>query len=368
MKTHFFLSLLFVSMLTVVNAQCPRTMITDGDNLIQDGAFNYGDKFFESDYEFRRSFFVEIKLDPGQFSVQLNPFYANQDFASCIGWDKKDNSMMVIDGDDNVGALIWGQEVEVEKGRMYNLTFYVATLRDLGSGPITFDVAINDKVLGTVEHSQIGTCNWEQYKYNWKATVSGKVKLKFINQFDYGPRGNDFILDDLAFYACKDQTLDDLTALLEESLIYEAKPKVVVVNDKEPEGIKEPLTIVEQIKEHSEGKLSAVTLNNVFFESGKSTLKQESFDELDMLASIMNGTHKNIKIEISGHTDNVGSESSNLALSRNRARSVMNYLLQKKVAYSRMKSLGFGSTKPVATNDTEEGRQKNRRVEFKILD
>jgi len=366
MKTNYFLLLLLFFVFQVANAQCPKSMIPEAENLIKDGEFNFGSKFFKSEYKFRRSFFVHNKLDPGEFSVQINPFYANQDFKSCYGWDKKDNSMMVIDGDDKVGALIWGQEIKVEKGKTYNLSFFVATLRDLGSEPITFEVAAGDKILGLVEHSQIGTCNWKQYKFNWKSTVSGKVQLKFVNQYDFGPRGNDYALDDIALYACSEQTMDDLLALLDAGLTFEKKPVVLAkVDEKEPE--EEELTIIKQIEKHDEGELEAVILNNVFFESGKSTLKEESFEELNTLASVMNGERKDIKIEISGHTDNVGSETSNLALSRNRARSVMNYLLKKKVAFERMKSLGFGSTKPVASNDTEEGRQKNRRVELKIL-
>ena len=75
-----------------------------------------------------------------------------------------------------------------------------------------------------------------------------------------------------------------------------------------------------------------------------------------------------MKIEISGHTDAVGADSDNLTLSNNRANAVMNYLLGKGIAKDRLSAKGYGETKFIATNDTDEGKQLNRRVEFVILE
>ena len=74
-----------------------------------------------------------------------------------------------------------------------------------------------------------------------------------------------------------------------------------------------------------------------------------------------------IEIEMSAHTDSRGTDEYNFKLSDNRARSVMEYIISKGIANTRITSHGYGETKPVATNDTDEGRQLNRRVEFKIL-
>lgn len=109
-----------------------------------------------------------------------------------------------------------------------------------------------------------------------------------------------------------------------------------------------------------------VRLNNVFFDFDKYDLKSESFPELDRVVKLLND-YPNIEIELSGHTDNIGSDEYNLKLSENRANAVAEYLYSKGIAKNRVIAIGFGKTKPVDTNDTEEGRQKNRRVEFKIL-
>ncbi|HEY5746755.1 MAG TPA: OmpA family protein [Chryseolinea sp.] len=109
-----------------------------------------------------------------------------------------------------------------------------------------------------------------------------------------------------------------------------------------------------------------IVLNNVFFDFDKATLKSESFPELNRVVTLM--TDKpTIQIEISGHTDTSGPEQYNLGLSERRAKAVMKYFSDKGVPKDRMTVLFFGETKPTESNDTKEGRKKNRRVEFKIL-
>lgn len=110
-----------------------------------------------------------------------------------------------------------------------------------------------------------------------------------------------------------------------------------------------------------------VVLNNIFFELGKAVLTKESHQELDKLAGILNDS-PTIKIEISGHTDNTGSAVVNARLSTERARAVVDYLVTRGVDRSRMTYMGYGPDQPVADNSTEEGRARNRRVEFKILE
>lgn len=109
-----------------------------------------------------------------------------------------------------------------------------------------------------------------------------------------------------------------------------------------------------------------VRLNNIFFETGKWDLLPESFTELDKLVKILND-NPNMEIEINGHTDNVGNDESNLALSQKRAAAVVTYMLGKGIASTRLDSAGFGESQPVAPNETEEGRALNRRVEFVII-
>lgn len=108
-----------------------------------------------------------------------------------------------------------------------------------------------------------------------------------------------------------------------------------------------------------------IRLNNLFFDFGKSDLRKESYSELNRTVELMK-QYPTMTIEISGHTDNVGGEADNLVLSENRAKAVLNYLTSKGIAAERIKSKGYGKTKPVSTNDTDEGRQLNRRVDFTI--
>jgi outer membrane protein OmpA-like peptidoglycan-associated protein len=109
-----------------------------------------------------------------------------------------------------------------------------------------------------------------------------------------------------------------------------------------------------------------VRLNNVFFDFDKWDLRPESFVELDRVVTLLK-ENPAIEIEMSAHTDSYGTDEYNFKLSDNRAKSVMEYILSKGVSANRITSKGYGETLPVSTNETDEGRQLNRRVEFKIM-
>jgi outer membrane protein OmpA-like peptidoglycan-associated protein len=93
----------------------------------------------------------------------------------------------------------------------------------------------------------------------------------------------------------------------------------------------------------------------------------ESMIELDRLATLLKNNPEK-KIEIGGHTDNVGSDEANLTLSNNRAQSVVDYLVKKGIAVNRLTAKGYGESVPIATNDTDAGRSKNRRTEFSVIE
>lgn len=111
---------------------------------------------------------------------------------------------------------------------------------------------------------------------------------------------------------------------------------------------------------------ASIVLNNVFFETNKYDLLPTSMIELDRLVTLLQQNPEK-KIEIGGHTDNVGSDEANLLLSDQRAASVVSYLVKKGIAADRLTAKGYGETMPVATNDTDAGRAKNRRTEFKVI-
>ncbi|MFT5779473.1 MAG: outer membrane protein OmpA-like peptidoglycan-associated protein [Crocinitomicaceae bacterium] len=110
---------------------------------------------------------------------------------------------------------------------------------------------------------------------------------------------------------------------------------------------------------------SKIALRNVFFDTGKSILRSESNAELGRLVQLMKDV-PGLKVEISGHTDNTGSAELNESLSQDRAQAVVNYLKAKGVSGGRMKAQGYGSSRPVDSNNTSDGRQQNRRTEFEI--
>jgi outer membrane protein OmpA-like peptidoglycan-associated protein len=118
-----------------------------------------------------------------------------------------------------------------------------------------------------------------------------------------------------------------------------------------------------QLNEATEG--ARIVLRNIYFDTGSANLRDESQQELDRLYDIMEKS--GLVIEIGGHTDDVGREDSNEQLSQARAEAVRSYVIDRGIAEDRIQAKGYGETEPIATNETEEGRQENRRVEIKVL-
>lgn len=107
-------------------------------------------------------------------------------------------------------------------------------------------------------------------------------------------------------------------------------------------------------------------LGGITFDSAKTNIKPTFTPVLDDIANVM-VKYPETKIEVQGHTDSIGDNNTNLSLSQLRAQSVTSYLTAKGVDSNRIRSVGFGETMPIASNDTAEGREKNRRVEIKII-
>jgi flagellar motor protein MotB len=109
-----------------------------------------------------------------------------------------------------------------------------------------------------------------------------------------------------------------------------------------------------------------IPINHIYYEVNQYTVTPESYAALDELVAMLEA-HPNMEVEISAHTDNVGTAVYNQQLSEKRAQNCVDYLVKKGIAASRLQYKGYGDTKPVSTNDTPEGRQLNRRIELKIL-
>lgn len=111
-----------------------------------------------------------------------------------------------------------------------------------------------------------------------------------------------------------------------------------------------------------------IVLRNVYFDFNRATLTAESLSELQKVVNLMKN-NPTLKVEIAGHTDNVGSATYNQVLSQRRAQAVVNYLVDRGIARTRLRAMGYGESRPLASNDDEkEGRELNRRTEFEIIE
>jgi outer membrane protein OmpA-like peptidoglycan-associated protein len=169
----------------------------------------------------------------------------------------------------------------------------------------------------------------------------------------------------------KEKKEDDVPIAKEEPKKEEPKkeepkkeePVVIVKNPTVKEEKKDILKDI-KIEEVHEGDI--IQLENILFRQSKPDLLPSSYDELKKLLSFMK-KYPTIQIELSGHTDNVGNPAKNLQLSEQRVVVVKTYLIRQGIKDTRIKTVAYGGDRPLADNTTEEGRQKNRRVEMKIL-
>ena len=127
---------------------------------------------------------------------------------------------------------------------------------------------------------------------------------------------------------------------------------------------KEPYTLNVPLSPLSSG--SVIALRNIFFNTASYDLLPASNAELDKLVKLMKA-NPSLRIELGGHTDNVGADAANLTLSDEPANAVRDFVVAKGIAADRITAKGYGETKPVASNDSEEGRAQNRRTEVTVL-
>ena len=129
--------------------------------------------------------------------------------------------------------------------------------------------------------------------------------------------------------------------------------------------------VVEVVMKAAKTKLSAERidiLEKVFFETGSNVIKEESFELLREVATVLIANPQIKKVQVAGHTDSRGDDESNQLLSRRRAQAVMFKLIELEVSEDRLEALGYGETQPISSNGSSKGRAKNRRVEFVIID
>ncbi|MDE6694885.1 MAG: OmpA family protein, partial [Bacteroidales bacterium] len=113
-------------------------------------------------------------------------------------------------------------------------------------------------------------------------------------------------------------------------------------------------------------KNAAIVLNNIFYKTNQYTLEESSLAELGRIFTFL-AQNPSVKVEIGGHTDDIGSESYNKTLSQKRAQAVADYLISQGIDPARLSAVGYGMEKPAVPNDSDENRALNRRTEMKIL-
>lgn len=137
-------------------------------------------------------------------------------------------------------------------------------------------------------------------------------------------------------------------------------PRTVIVDPKEAKGN----TIIRNIELTSTG--GTIVLNHLIFAQGRSVIDPKSFPELDEVVAMLKENSK-MEIQLEGHTDNRGNAEANVKLSQSRVDAVKKYMVSKGISKNRVMTKAFGGSKPIATEDTEEARAKNRRVEMRVL-
>lgn len=220
------------------------------------------------------------------------------------------------------------------------------------------DVADSTNCIRLVEKKGIRN-NYEWVKISGEYTASGIERILTIGNFSENVKKDMIKLNIFklgfkeAYYFVDDISLYDPRDTVKATILTPVVVKDTVKQDT-AKFTKQDLKVGDIVK-----------LNNILFEVAKAELLPESFTELDKLALHLI-EHPTMEIQINGHTDNTGSKRKNQTLSENRAKTVFEYLLQKG-AQNKMYFKGFGSTMPIATNDTEEGKSQNRRVEIQVL-
>jgi OmpA-OmpF porin, OOP family len=193
----------------------------------------------------------------------------------------------------------------------------------------------------------------------------------FVTDFQDRPRTNDIVIlrseKTKKEYQCITDTKGYAEVLLPKGDTYQISYKELV-RDKDYSSVTIPqisglMTSTLTIKYEP---AKTITLDNVYFDFNKATLKTDSYQSLDELADFMK-IKKTMVIEIAGHTDDVGDSAYNKTLSQSRAESVRNYLIKKGISAERLVAKGYGEDQPIAGNNDEESRAKNRRTEIRII-
>lgn len=275
----------------------------------------------------------------------------------------------------------------LQAGEMYRVSFYVS-LSEYSSGAVaTIGALFTDERIGDTVRSVLMNKSVRQLAPGVSQTVASYYEPQVVNEYDrvltdtkswmqisgvFTARGGERFMTIGNFFPASQSNvvdLDSLTYLLPGAYYYIDDVSLVCLDctgaDKEQDSLVD--SVAEETTVADSFQVGATfVLRNIFFDYDKATILQQSYNELQNLLAILQ-SHPTMKIEIDGHTDGHGSIDYNQRLSENRAKAVVDFLISKGIDPKRLQYKGFGKTRPIDTNTTDEGRARNRRVEFMVL-
>ncbi|MCS6824576.1 MAG: OmpA family protein [Cytophagaceae bacterium] len=287
--------------------------------------------------------------------------------------NKKTNTMLPASSLPRVAVdgVIWDSvKIDLNNGTYsvninYGKSYSLQVLADKFNPQVTY------LDLNNIDEYQEITKDLYAEEVKLMAVISGKVYNKKTNKIMLAKIDYDVVVNDIKGTANIDKTTGDYRVEVPiggKYTINATAPKYFPIYENiDLSAEQQPIRIYKDLYLVPLEVGQAVKLNNVFFETGKAELLPESFIELDKVVNFLN-EFPEVKIEIGGHTDNVGKPQYNLELSDRRAASVANYIKSRGIDPDRITSKGYGMTKPVVPNTTKANKALNRRVEFKILD
>lgn len=274
----------------------------------------------------------------------------------------------------------------LKAGEMYRVSFYVS-LSEYSSGAVaTIGALFTTERIGDTLRSVLMDKSIKQLAPGISQTVATYFEPQVVNDYDrvlddtkawmqisgvFTAKGGERFMTIGNFYPASQSNvvdLDSLTYLLSGAYYYIDDVSVTCLGCKVETKHESDSSLVAEVSMTYADTLkvgSTFVLHNIFFDYDKATLLQQSYNELHTLLGILQ-SHPTMKIEICGHTDGHGSIDYNQRLSENRARAVVDYLVSHGIDVRRLSFKGYGKSRPIDTNTTEEGRAKNRRVEFVV--
>jgi outer membrane protein OmpA-like peptidoglycan-associated protein len=351
------------------------------------GEFHRGGIFFHGEYEGNTDIYVSLKNDSG-WSKPINlgstintPFSERSPFLHPDGKTLYFSS----DGHYGLGSLdvfksvklsdtSWTEWSEpVNLGKDINTSGFDVAYKISTDGDYAFFSSDRPGGKGAYDIYSIKLPEDAKPQKN-VVTINGKVTDEKGNPLDASLKWFNLELNSLAGNLTSNPETGDYLIVLpvgikysyfaEKTGYYSVSKDIDLDSQSAHKELVENITLV-SLKSLQESE-EAIKLNNIYFDFNKYELRPESFFELERVYKFLSD-NPSINIEISAHTDSKGSDEYNMSLSQKRAESVVSYLVSKGVSPGRLIAKGYGKSQPVASNDTEEGRAMNRRVEMKIL-